>query len=99
MIPLDQLQPADFSALTGQPFGVKAGGQGIELILQSVTVLGHRRADAARDPFSLLFQGPPRLRLQQGVYAFENQVLGTLEIFITQIGDGAQGSTFEAIFT
>jgi hypothetical protein len=37
--------------------------------------------------------------MPQGIYRLKNDTLGELEIFITQLADGAQGSEFEAVFT
>lgn len=74
-------------------------GRVLTLVLNEVNVLGHRRPEASRDPFSLLFQGPAGVRIPQGVYRIENPVSGTMEIFITQVGGSAAGSLFEAIFT
>jgi hypothetical protein len=69
------------------------------LTLHDAKLLGPRRTEALRDPFSLLFRGPQRLRLPQGIYRMKNESLGELEMSITQEGDGAKGSEFEAIFT
>lgn len=95
MPPLDQLTCELFSPLVGQVF--QCGG--VELILKSATRLGHQREGATREPFSLLFGGPRGLRAEQGIYRLSNPATGELEIFITQLSDGLQGSEFEAIFT
>lgn len=95
MLPLDQLNCETFAALAGQVF---TSGE-VSLTLHSVKKLGNPHQDARRDPFSLLFLGPPGLRAAQGIYRLKNESLGELEIFITQVGDGSQGSEFEAIFT
>ncbi len=39
------------------------------------------------------------LRLPQGICQFHRDDFGTAGIFITQTGDGARGSEFEAVFT
>ena len=62
-------------------------------------MLGHRRTEAKRDPFALTFQGKQDWRIPQRTHLLEHASLGTLEISITQIGDSARGSTFEAILT
>ncbi len=99
MTSLDSLQSTDFSAHVGQPFPLKAGEMDLVLTLREVKLLGHRRTDASRDPFSLEFHGPAGVRLPQGIVALEHPTLGTLEVFITQIGLSAGNSSFEAIFT
>jgi hypothetical protein len=98
-IPLESLACETFAPLTGEAFTTTAGNVPIELRLGEVKKLGHRRSDATRDPFSISFLGPQGLRLPQGIYPFSHATLGTIEMFITQVGDGARGSEFEAIFT
>ena len=99
MIELDQLTPAVFTPLLGEVFNFCGMNVRAELSLKAVSILGHRRSEALRDPFSLVFIGPQALRLPQGIYTVENATLGTMDIFVTQIGDGGKGSEFEAIFT
>jgi hypothetical protein len=95
MIFLDQITHGHFEPLTGQVF---QSGE-LALTLDAVELLGNKRADAARDPFSLLFRGPQGLRVAQGIYRLKNESLGEMEIFITQVADGPKGSQFEAVFT
>ena len=99
MTSLDSLLSTDFSPHVGQPFPLKVGETELVLSLHEVKVLGHRRAEASRDPFSLEFHGPAGVRLSQGTYALQHPTLGSLEVFITQIGLSAGNSSFEAIFT
>lgn len=99
MIPLESVDHDTFFPLIGQVFASGTGEGRIELRLSGVRKLGHRRADAARDPFSLTFTGPQGLRVPQGTYLFVCETLGEIGIFITQVADGASGSEFEAIFT
>lgn len=96
MIPLESVDHDTFAPHTGEAFITSSG---VTLHLKSVSKLGHRRADAARDPFSLTFGGAQGLRLPQGIYHFMCGPLGEIELFITQVADGPQGSEFEAIFT
>lgn len=95
MASLDQLTHGDFEPLTGQVFQC---GE-VSLTLHSAGLLGHKRPEIAREPFSLVFRGPQGLRAAQGIYRLQNETLGELEIFITQVADGPQGSEFEAVFT
>ena len=99
MLSLESVDHETFAPLTGHAFITQAGGGRVELQLEAVQILGHRRDDAVREPFSLTFRGPPGLRLPQGIYAFGCEALGEIELFITQVADGPQGSEFEAIFT
>lgn len=99
MIPLESVDHDTFAPLTGHVFSTTAAGGRVELELHTVLKLGHRRAGATRDPFSLSFAGSRGLRLPQGIYHFECGGLGGIELFITQVADGPQGAEFEAIFT
>jgi hypothetical protein len=38
------------------------------------------------------------LRLPQRIYQLEHPTFGTLAIFLVQVSDAANGSTFEAVF-
>ena len=95
MLTLDPLTHDHFEPLIGQAYLI---GETV-LTLHDAKLLGHRRTEALRDPFSLLVCGPQGLRLPQGIYHMKNESLGELEMFITQVGDGAKGSEFEAIFS
>jgi hypothetical protein len=96
---LDQLQHSDFAPLLGQTFAVWQGGASLAFTLSSASILGHRRTGATREPFAITFCGASGLRLPQGIYLFQNETLGELEFFITQLGDGPRGAEFEAVFT
>lgn len=98
MIALETLQHSSFTPVVGQAFTLHAD-QALELVLQEAKLLGHRREEAVRDPFSLTFQGPQGLRVPQGTYRFSHAAQGEMEIFIAQVGDGPKGSLFEAVFT
>ncbi len=99
MISLDSVSFDTFIALQGQSFTVRTGELLLELSLHEVRKLGHKRAEALRDPFCLLFRAARGLRLAQGTYVMACDSLGEIELFITQVADGVQGSEFEAIFT
>ncbi len=99
MIPIETLSIDTFAPLQGSGFTLKSEDLLIDLSLHEVRKLGHKREEALRDPFSLHFRGPQGLRLPQGIYGMTCDSLGEIELFITQIADGAQGSEFEAVFT
>ena len=99
MIPLDTVDYGTFAPLLGHGFITTAAGASVVLELTAARQLGHKRPDAAREPFSLAFRGPQGLRLPQGTYQFACEALGMIEIFITQVADGPQGAEFEAVFT
>ncbi len=99
MIPLETVDHDTFFPLTGLAFTAMTAVGPVELVLSAVEKLGHRRAGAARDPFSMTFRGSQGLRLPQGIYRLSCQPLGDIELFITQLADRPQGAEFEAIFT
>ncbi len=99
MIPLESLECSTFEPLTGQDFTLLNTQPQVSLHLAEVRRLGHRRADAQRDPFALTFRGAAGLRLPQQIYRFEHASLGTVDIFIAQVAAKPTGSEFEAIFT
>jgi hypothetical protein len=95
MISLDNVQLETFESLVGCVFTTG----GVRLEMSAVKALGHRHEAAVRAPLSVLFRGAQGLRLPQGTYRFECEDLSEIEIFITQVADGAEGSEFEAVFT
>lgn len=99
MIPLETVDHDTFAPLIGRLFTTTSCEVSVELRLEMVRKLGNRRGDAARDPFSLSFRGPPGLRLPQGIYDFNCEDFGAIGLFITQVADGPEAAEFEAIFT
>ncbi len=99
MIALETVEHSTFAPFEGHDFNVSTGTNPIALQLSNAKKLGHRRANAERDPFSLTFRGPQGLRLPQRIYHFACEGFGEIELFITQLADGPQGSEFEAVFT
>ena len=98
-LPLESLDYETFAPLTGDVFTLTVGETSLELRLGEVKKLGHRHPGATRDPFSLSFIGPRGLRVNQGIGQLTHATLGKVEMFLTQVGDGANGSELEAIFT
>ncbi len=90
-----------FEPLLQSHFFLQGGGrsEGCDLTLVEVNLLGHRRPEASREPFSLIFQGPPRHRLPQGIHRLQHPKAGSMDVFVTQVGDSPAGSLFEVIFT
>jgi hypothetical protein len=99
MNPLESMTRETFAQLIGQTFAILTRDGRIELSLAGAKILGHKRNEATRDPFSLTFRGIQGLRLPQGIYQLSNNDLGEFELFIAQVADGEKGSEFEAIFT
>lgn len=98
MISLNTVESSIFSSLNEKQFLLETSSSSIDLVLEQIRELGHRRPDSPRDPFALSFRGKPGLRLPQGIYRLSHPELGGFEIFVTQNADGPKGSEFEAIF-
>jgi hypothetical protein len=98
-LPLDSLTRESFAPFVGRAFIATSGDARIELELSEVKSLGHKRPDAAREPYSLTFRGAPGLVIPQGIHHMSCDGFGEIEMFITQNAGGPGGSEFEAIFT
>lgn len=98
-IALETVSHDTFTPFIGHVFIATVGNARAELELSAVQVLGHKRPDALRDPFSLTFRGAPGLRLPQGIHRLVCEGLGEIELFIAQNAGGSGDAEFEAIFT
>ena len=97
---LAALTLATFEPLVGDAFAVgiePAGEEPIEFVLESATSAGDW--PGGRQPFSLIFRGPPEPLLSQAIYALQHAGLGTLEIFVVPIARDAERVSYQAIFT
>lgn len=99
MIDLETVEHAAFEPLIGQSFTTTNTSPLVSLKLTEVRPLGHRRDHAKKDPFALTLVGPPGLLMPQRTYGFDHPLEGAFEMFITQTGNGPEGSFFEAVFT
>lgn len=62
-------------------------------------LIPHDYPDKARDPFSLVFKGPPGCCLPQQIHDVIHPDLGKLSIFLVPVGVAEDGDLFEAVFT
>jgi hypothetical protein len=70
----------------------------VELTLAEVRSLGEQSGE--REPFALLFRGPPGAPVYgQQTVRLQHEQLGELGIFIVPVGNGPDGADYEAIFT
>jgi hypothetical protein len=51
-----------------------------------------------QERYSILFRGPHAPFLQQRIYQFEHDQMGTFDLFIVPIGVDEDGYTYEAVF-
>ncbi|MGH8564406.1 MAG: DUF6916 family protein [Gammaproteobacteria bacterium] len=96
---LEILTKESWSECLGSSFELLDDGRGtITMVLAEVTGLGHG-AGGRRDPYSLVFRGPPAPILPQRIYRLRHHQMGDLELFLVPIGPDGEGMRYEAIFT
>jgi hypothetical protein len=97
MLDLATVRCEQFAACLNQDFEVVIPDGTLALKLSEARPLG-MRPESVREPFTLTFLGPTKLRLPQGIYKMRNSNLGEMEIFLVPIGADPASSAFEAIF-
>jgi hypothetical protein len=105
-IMLSEVTVDQFAPHLNTRFRLQSGTQGtVEIELTAAQGLGYRSiptgVTARREPFSLVFKGPARPRLEQGTYAIEHDQLGATALFLVPVApDSMDGRPrYEAIFT
>jgi hypothetical protein len=90
-----------FSGHVGGRFALTtAGGRTVELELTDARAIGTTVTDSTvRQPFSLMFHGPPATPLGQGTYAISEPSIGSFDLFIVALQPDAAGPRYEAIFS
>jgi hypothetical protein len=97
---LETFTTATFEPHVGTTFLVHgATAEPLTLTLTHLTRGRPGNSLATREAFSLFFRGPRDTYLQQSMYLFEHEALGTFEIFIVPVGQDATGYQYEAVFT
>ena len=98
MLELDKVDRAQLAEFVGQDFEIALKGAApVNVRLVEVRSLGAAQA-GSREPFALEFRAGPSVRLPQHIYAVSHGQLGTMEIFLVQIGVDSTGAYFEAVF-
>lgn len=109
---LETLTADDFRAAQGSRFQLTTqrsehGRQvALPVELADVTQAAEAPSDPFRKPFSVLFHGPIEPVLPQGIYRFEHDQIGVLDLFIVPVGPhepsdpGSQPTAmrYEAVF-
>jgi hypothetical protein len=89
-----------FTAVLGRRFTLALGEDAaLELELVEASLRGVGADNAARDPFGLVFTGPPAPQLPQGNYHLAQDAIGEFDLFIVPIGADAEAVRYEAIFS
>ena len=93
---LENMKLEDFSPHLNSKFLIKLEPEGtVEVELVEAQDLG---STPRQEQFSVVFRGPQDQQLQQAIYRFEHQEMGTFEIFIVPIKRSQDGFLYEAIF-
>jgi hypothetical protein len=99
MLELDKIDRAQFAEFVDQDFEIVVRDAApLKVWLVEVRSLGAARA-GGREPFALEFRGDASVRLLQHIYEVSHAQLGTMEIFLVQVGADSSGAYFEAVFT
>lgn len=96
---LEKLGKQDFDRWLDQTFRFHVGETVLECRLVEVSALGSptdRRH--GREPCSVVFRGPEKPLLEQGIYPVHNDAMGRLEMFVVPIGPDEDGFCYEAVF-
>jgi hypothetical protein len=95
----DPFQLGRFAPLVGSRFSLRPDG-GPALPAQLVDAAAARGAALnGRQPFSLIFEGPPEPLLPQSIYRVEHPALDAMDLFLVPVGRSPAGVRYEAVFT
>jgi hypothetical protein len=104
-VSLNDLTYARFAASVKTRFRVLADASGsIELELAEVRLFQPRLRQNLEGPtlknecFSLIFNGPPSPHLEQKMYDFQHDDLGTFPLFVVPIGKTREAFQYEVVF-
>jgi len=96
---LDSLTRDTFTPLVDSTFAVgDPGATALGLRLAATGTAGSG-LPGSREPFSLLFQGPLKPLLPQGIHRLLHPELGEIAIFLVPVGPLGQVMQYEAIFS
>jgi Domain of unknown function (DUF6916) len=97
---LEALTSKHFAPLMNQSFELREAGATLAFELIVAEALGGQaRSGHNRQPFHLIFRGPPAPLLPQRIYALHHAAIGLLEIFLVPIGPDDRGQCYEAVFS
>jgi hypothetical protein len=92
---IGSLRREDFEPHVGSDFVVT---DTVRFRLDAVEA-GHPRPEPARQPFALLFSGPPEPVIDQTTLRLVHAELGELDVFVVPIGADDEAVRYEAVFT
>ena len=88
-----------FSRHLNSTFQLNLEGHTMELKLVEVNAyMPGKNEQAGMERFSVYFDGPPDLRLPQGLYHLEHVDMGDVDLFLVPIAGDEKKSRYEAVF-
>jgi hypothetical protein len=100
----DYLRAGTFTSQLNTPFSIHLSPSiAMEVELVEVTEKGgldgvQRPTAARQERFSLVFRGPPKERVQQGMYQMQHDQLGAFDLFLVPVSQDQDGVYYEAVF-
>jgi hypothetical protein len=99
MIDPGELTLDAFADRVGEEFRIRASDEhSLDATLTEATAVGDARTPGGREPFSVIFRGPPEPILPQGTHRIEHDALGAAEIFLVPLAPDAAGARYQAVF-
>ena len=98
---LEKFTIETFSGRIGETFRISADhatALEAELIEALPGPTAAETTSGGRLPFSIVLRGPMEPVLPQRIYRFENESLGSFELFIVPVGPDDAGMQYEAVF-
>jgi len=95
---MEDLKLENFSPHLNSKFLVKREPDGVEAVELELVEAEDLGSTPRHEQFSLLFHGPSSPMLEQAIYRFEHQEMGTFELFIVPIKQREDKIHYEAIF-
>lgn len=101
--PTPVLSADTFRPAVGQTFTISVGEESVEATLREVAALSGDSQRSDGQPFSLLFQGPSHVVIEQQICRVHHEQVGEQHIFLVTLGpdpkDEARPMLYEAVFT
>jgi hypothetical protein len=95
---MEDLKLENFSPYLNSKFLVKRDPEGVEVAELELAQAVDLGSTPRHEQFSILFHGPSSPKLEQAIYRFEHQEMGTFDLFIVPVKHVQDKIHYEAIF-